>query len=69
MPAPSPVVEPSVTVPPSGVPGSVRVIVGAVLSTVRPVVVELDVLPAPSVAVARTSQAPSATEVVFHAQE
>ena len=39
------------------------------LSTMRLVVVELAVLPAASVAVARTSQAPSAAAVVSHAQE
>ena len=50
-------------------PGLVSVIVGEVLSTIRLAVVELDVLPAPSVAVARTSQAPSATAVVFQLQE
>ena len=57
------------TVPPSGVPGFVSVIVGAVLSTMRLAVVSLDVLPAPSVAVARTSQAPSATAVVSQLHE
>ena len=45
------------------------VIVGAVLSTIRLVVVELDVLPASSVVVARTSQAPSATAVVSQLHE
>ncbi len=57
------------TVPPSGLPGLVSVIVGAVLSTIRLAVVALEVLPAPSVVVARTSHAPSATAVVSQAQE
>ena len=52
------------TVPPSGLPGSVTEIDGAVLSTIRLLVVELELLPALSVVVARTSQAPSATAVV-----
>ena len=62
-------VEPSATVPPSGLPGFVIVIVGLMLSTIRLAVVELDVLPALSVVMARTSQAPSATAVVSQAQE
>ena len=62
-------VEASATVPPIGLPGFVSVMLGAVLSTILFAVVELPVLPAPSVAVARTSQAPSATAVVSQAQE
>jgi hypothetical protein len=53
---PSPVVEASVIVPSSGVPGSVSVTVGAVLSTRRlKTGADGAVLPAPSVAVVRRS--------------
>ena len=57
------------TLPPTDVPGSVTVMDGVVLSTIRLVVVELEVLPASSVVVARTSQAPSATAVVSQLHE